>query len=1041
MRNIAKFFVTNAKFTFVVTIFFILIGVMGLLTINSESYPSVNFAMATITTVYPGATADDIEAKITIPIEDEIRKVSGLKDVRSVSQAGRSEILVRVDMDNEDEVAVLTDLEKAVDRVTRLPADLIDPPIYTEINSEEFPAIELALTGPNDKLQRDELAKKIEEDLEDSKSVLEVRLVNYTDPEFWVELNQEKLEQFHLGADEVLNAIRLRNFSAPGGDLENDQGRALIRVDGKTKTIEDLNSIVLRSNFTGEHIQLSQVARVKKSFEKRDVLAHYNDSDATLMVVTKKAGADTLKLVDEVEAKIKKYTDDQFKLNIYINEAQKVKNRLEVLTSNALSGLVLVIFFLFLFLPGRIGLMASLSLPIALMGTIGLMPSFGMNLDMITILALIIALGMLVDNAVVISENFTRLRHEGFSSEEAILQSIQSLWFPITATALTTIAAFLPMLVTKGIMGQFIKWIPVVVCLSLVLSLVESFFLLPMRLNLVGNAVKADSTDPSEAKQTDWFVKVQNKFEAFMAKCVKHRYIVGFIFGLVLVGSMVMLTKFNTFYLFPAEQTEIYLGRLELQSDARVEKTLEVGSDIVKDIKRILGDDVAHITLRAGTNKTRPDDAKGKTDENVALIIIYMTKQASFDRYYADVLKELGAIKHPDAKDISFQEQVNGPPVGDAVNVTFRSSDHAQLDSLVEKLKVKLAETKGIFNVRDDLYRGADEITIQFDYPKMARLGLNVQSVAGTVKTAFQGNIAAYIVKDDEEIGIKVLFRPEDKISQNNLSQIKVLDARGNLIPVSSFAKLEIHPGTPILKRYDYKKSKTITASIDPKVINSPEANKKLASYFNELKKDHRDVSAIFGGEQESTNESLQSLAQAGVLAIIGIYAILVLVFNSFLRPAVIISTIPLGLVGFSIAFYFHNRPVSFLALIGIIGLAGIIVNSGIVLISFIDELRTKDNTDLNTILAKASGMRLRAVVVTSLTTISGLLPTAYGIGGYEATLIPMTLAMAWGLTSGTILTLVWVPCAYAIVEDFSTFFGKIFTALLNFPKRILRRE
>ena len=261
-----------------------------------------------------------------------------------------------------------------------------------------------------------------------------------------------------------------------------------------------------------------------------------------------------------------------------------------------------------------------------------------------------------------------------------------------------------------------------------------------------------------------------------------------------------------------------------------------------------------------------------------------------------------------------------------------------------------------------------------------------------------------------------------------DLSSVKIKDFRGNLIPLSKIASIETSDGTPIIKRFDFQRSKTITADLDESTITSIEANKLLLDEFKKISKNYPEVSVVFGGESENTKESMESLAQAMVLALIAIFAILVFLFRSYLRPLIIMSTIPLGLLGFSIAFYFHNRPSSFLALIGVIGLAGIIVNSGIVLISFIDQMREDTDTDLHTILVKASGLRLRAVLVTSLTTISGLFPTAYGIGGMDFMLIPMTLAMAWGLTSGTVLTLVWVPCAYAILEDMTTFTNELFS-------------
>ena len=270
----------------------------------------------------------------------------------------------------------------------------------------------------------------------------------------------------------------------------------------------------------------------------------------------------------------------------------------------------------------------------------------------------------------------------------------------------------------------------------------------------------------------------------------------------------------------------------------------------------------------------------------------------------------------------------------------------------------------------------------------------------------------------------------------SDLEKVKVMDRQGNLIPITAFSTFNRKVGAPQIKRFDFKRSKTLTGDINEDVITSAQANKILMSLFDKYKRDYPDIGLSFGGAAESTKESMESLFNALVLSLIGILALLVFIFGSYLRPIIIMSTIPLGLFGFSVAFSLHQRPISFLALIGIIGLGGIIVNSGIVLISFIDQLRLENpQMELKRILAKASGMRLRAVMVTSLTTISGLLPTAYGIGGSDAILIPMTLAMAWGLTSGTILTIVWVPCAYAILEDLTSFVQKLFSRFSSSEK------
>jgi len=1025
MKNLTKFFIDNYKLTIILSLMLVVFGLMGIFSLNAESYPNVNFATAQIETRYEGATAKDVETKITKVIEDKIREVSGLKDVRSVSKSGLSKIVVRVDMDNEDEDEVLNELQKQVQSVTELPNDLRDDPKYTEVNSEEFPAIELAIVGSNENRSRDLMVDDLKEELEDSKKVKNVRPVGFFKRQFNIRLDSHKMEELHIGLEEVLAKISQRNLDIPGGDLKDNGIKQLIRVEGKVENVQELGDLVIRSNFNGQKIKLSDVAEVLDGKEDAKVYASHNGREATLLVVNKKAGADTLALVKEVNnilERFKKKYKDQFEIITYNNEADKVKKKLEILSSNAVSGLILVVVFLFLFLPGKIGLVASLSLPLAVMATMGFMPTFGMNLDAITILALVIALGMLVDNSVVISENFVRLRdEEGMEVKEAALESVRQLWLPITSTGFTTIAAFLPMLVTKGIMGQFIMYIPIIVTISLLISLGESFFLLPMRLVFAGKQTKAQK----EKVKSDWFDKYIKKFENLMLMLVRKRYWVALGFSITLIGCMALMTVGNKFILFPAEQTEIYLGRIEMPRGTTLEQTQKEINRLQSEIQKTMGDWQRETVARIGLSSMGPTDPKGATGDNHGLITIYASQYAKYNIPYTEFLAKIRNIKSPIAKDLTFSEMANGPPVGDPINATFRSNNVDSLNTVINGIKEDLSKINGIRDLKIDDILGEEEIKVKIDYAKADQLGLSVNTIGNAIRTALSGTMISKVTLNNKEVDLNVRYNDNLRIDTNNIEQIKVMDRQDNLVPVKNVAQTELTNGQFEIKRYDFKRSKTLTGSVDEKLITSMQANAKLKKIFEKYSQDYNDVSLVFGGQEESTKESMQSLGQALILALIGIFGLLVFLFSSYLRPFIIMTTIPLGLVGFSIAFFLHNKPISFLAMIGVIGLAGIIVNAGIILISFIDEMKEKGHLPLEEILAKASGMRLRAVFVTSLTTISGLIPTAYGIGGSDSMLVPMTMAMAWGLTSGTVLTLVWVPCAYAILEDWTSFLGK----------------
>ncbi|MBT3234823.1 MAG: efflux RND transporter permease subunit [Bdellovibrionales bacterium] len=1025
MKKLTQFFVDNHKLTIVLTAGLLVYGVMALRVMKAESFPNVSLGQATVVTSYEGATAADIETKITKPIEDEIRSVGGLKDVKSISQSGRSTIVVRVDIDDPQVNVkdVMSEIQRAMDRAKRLPSDLREQPVFTEVKSEEMPVIEIALTGINDLRQRDLVADELKEELEDNRSVKSVRLSSYFERAFQIRLNEKEMHNFHISVDEVVRKISSRNTNTPGGELKQSVQQSLVRVEGKINDATELENIVIRSNFSGRTIYLKDIAQIEDGKKEIKTRARLNGKDATILVVTKKAGADTVAMVGAMEGTIARFKQNypNVMFHTYLDEALKVKKSVGVLANNALTGLILVIVFLFLFLPGKVGFVASISLPLAVIGTMGLMGSLSVNLNRITILALVIALGMLVDNAVVISENFTRLRKLGLKAQEAAIESVRQLWLPVTATAFTTIAAFLPMLVTKGVMGQFIRWIPIIVTMSLLLSLFESFFLLPMRLTMMGNGSAG-----KDENFNNWFDKFELKFEKFMAVVIKRRYLVGGLFNIIIFGSFAMMFLANKFILFPPDQTEIYVARVEVEEGTRVEETDRLCALLADRVADRLGDLKVDVVARAGISQTRLGDPKNRTGSNIGMLTIYASDFARFNMAHTEYLNLLRKVDTKEFKSVAFEALVNGPPVGNDIEATFRSNNRDELNRAISYVEGEIKKTDGIHNLSLNAVRGASEVFVDIDYVKADRLGLDIKNIGSTIKTAISGRKVVTVILNNKDVDLVLRYNINDRQDVEDLQKIKVLDKRGNLVPLGSFANFRQTDGSLQINRFDFKRSMTLTGNVDDTKITANQANRQLTKIFEHNKKSFPGVTLVFGGVAESTRESMESLFQALVLSLIGIFALLVFLFKSYLRPFIIMTTIPLGLFGFSVAFYFHQRPISFLSLIGIIGLGGIIVNSGIVLISFIDQMRAEGKFSLDEILVKASGMRLRAVLVTSLTTISGLLPTAYGLGGSDAVLIPMTLAMAWGLTSGTILTLIWAPCAYAIIEDINSLVARL---------------
>jgi multidrug efflux pump subunit AcrB len=1016
MNYLASFFLKNYKFTFILSLFVVLYGVMGTLGVNSETFPSVNLGVVVVSTRYDGATAEDIETKITKPIEEEIQKVSGLKQVKSTSQAGLSTIVTEVDIDKYSVEKVISDLQRAVDRTVGLPADLIAKPLFLEIKSDEFPVIEVAVVGENTNRIRDEVADALQENIRDNKKVSSVSLTGFSKRQFNIYLDVESLVRNHVSITEVSLALTQRNLTIPAGVLKSDDKQKLVRIEGKSVSKAELESIVVRSNFSGQRILLKDVARVEDSAEEPRTLSSYEGKPATLITIAKKGGADIIDLAHEIKSTLDVYSDKykgKLEFHIFSNEGTRVADRLGVLVSNGWQGIVLVIVFLLIFLRGKVGLVSALSLPLVLAATLGVISSLGYSLNTITIIALVIAIGMLVDNAVVVAENYTRLRDEGLDVDEALLKTVRDLWAPVAASVLTTVAAFLPMLVTTGVMGQFIKAIPIVVTIALLLTLVESFFLLPMRLKLVGydpklNIGKKDYFDrvlvPKFERQIEWLVDNKKKS-------------VGIFFGII-SGTFLLLVFGNKLNLFPTDQAEIYIVRLETAKGTPVEKTLAVLEAVQDQIKEKLGDKSLHIVGTAGESATDLSDPKGVSGSNTGMIRVLVSKETQDNVPTNTILALLREVKHPGLTQYSAEALANGPPVGDPVTVTFRSNDSDQLAAAANHIQKFISNKDGIFDAKVDDVIGDDEVTVDVRYENAAQLGLSLQDIGFSVRTAIAGSPLGDVNLNNRKVDYFLRFEDKDKKSVSNLENVLISDRQGNLIPLKNVASFEVRSGSTQIKRFDFKRAKTVTANLDDTKITSIQANQAIKDEFQKISQQFKDVDIVFGGEAEKTNESMRSLFVALILSIIGIFALMVLIFRSYLSPLIILTTIPFGLVGVALAFFLHQKDLSFMALIGVIGLGGIIVNSGIILISFIEQMREETKLSLRDILIRASAMRLRAVLVTSLTTISGLVPTAYGIGGVDYFIIPMALALAWGLSTGTLLTLYWVPPAYALVDS-----------------------
>ena len=1010
MRILFFYFIQHYRLSFVILIAGLLLGVSGLVNLRREARPPVDFARVIITTVHPGASSEEIEEQITNKLEQRFQNISGIRKSYSVSSPGLSQITLYLDLDNIDTEKVITEIHWAIQSTNDLPADLLEATTVTHVKAAEIPIMSIAVIGPDQKRSR--VAYELKTLLQNLPDIANIQMSGFQKREFQILLNPKKAIEQSISLSEVIKAVQAHSQDISAGTILSQKNQNFVRVFGKIKKAKELEDIVIRSNFYGKQILIKDIAVVKDAEEDQTSSFFVKDKAAVLLMINKKEKIDMLKAIQQIELFISDYkkTMDQ-KINIVtlFDESKKTKKRLNIVTSNAFFGLVLVLFILLLCLPGWLGIATAFSLPFSILATIALIASMGVTFNIITTCAFIICIGMLVDNSIVISENYAQLRSRNIAPHQAALQSVMELWRPVVATTITTVLAFLPMLLTKGVMGQFIRWMPIVVSIALMISLVEAFFLLPCRLRFTVSAKK-------ERKDSVWFLKIKKQFELFMLKVLERKYLSLLIIVFIMISSSAVSYFKNRFILFPKENVEMYNAFFELKKDLSLGEMEKRAIRLDKQKRELLGEhNIQHsyITINSLTG--------------VGSLTTEVHDHIAKKWNHKDILKKLRTLDSSPFTKLRFDAFRLGPPVGRPVELILFSNNEPQLNQAVEEILKELNTVEGLLNIEDGRDYSGPEYAVYPDAHALSRIKLNIKSVGLALKASLQGSIIGEITEKGESFYIRVKYDNEGRSSMDLLKYINILTPDGQRVPMYNVVKWKkMKRGSEIKKHYSFTPSVTLYSDVDLSKTTSILANTDIKKRMEKIQRKYPSVSYTQAGEQESTKESISSLVQAMIVVVFGIFAVLLLMFNSFSVSLLILSNVFLGFVGISWAFLLHSKPLSFSSMVGTVGLAGVVINSAIILVSFIEK-RRKEMTEkrLNEILAKAAADRMRPIFITSTTTVLGLFPTSYGIGGHDSFLIPVTLALTWGLISGTLLTLFWTPCGYAVIQEISNWCKK----------------
>ena len=1042
MKRLAEFSIKNSLFVNLLSAVLVVAGVLSLFHLRREAFPPVSFDVVTVTTYFRGADSEKVEKLVTTPLEKELKEVDNIDEITSSSNDGISLIYLKISGGVSNKDKVVTDIQKAVDRVTNLPEDVDERPVVTEITSGEIPIIKVALSGKLSEFELRSLADDLKDLLEDIEGVSSVEKTGWRDEEYWVQPDINKMLKFHISFSELASALGRQNVDTPGGKLKMAKREYSVKVNADFKNKDDIENTVIRGNDLGNWIRVKDIAVVKHTFEDDVILNKVLGTRAITLVVIKRDSGDILKIVDNIDRIIKQFKKNappELKISTFYDMSYYVKRRLGVLRSNGLIGFILVVWVLFMFLHPVPAAFTALGIPIAMFTTFWVMDFLGLSINLITMFGLILVLGMVVDDGIIISENTYRYIEKGLPPRRAAIEGTSEVMLPVLATVLTTIAALSPLMFMKGLIGRFVKYIPFVAITALAASLIEAFIILPSHLADFAHPIEKEANGKSKSQ---WFQYILEKYNRILDVSLRNRYkVIGGV-SLAFIISIILIKFFLPFILFSSKGVEQFSIRMEAESGISLEETNRLIKKVEDFVSAI--PDKYMDTYETTVGRLKEDkgyDPNSKQGPNFAQINVYLTPSGKRDKTAHQIIasikpgldKIFKELKTKGVKKLYFQEFKEGPPVGRAVDVRVRGVKFSMLKKIAGEIEDYLHTLKGVSSIADSYDLGNKEINVIVDENKSAQNYLTNSDIAFAIRCAFSGAVATTIKRSKAEKEIRVLVRlPKDqRNSVEVFNKIIIRNKFDNIIPLEAVARIEYSQGLRSIKHLDGKRFISVTADVDNRNMTSMKANSLLKDKFKNLGLKYPGYVLRFSGENKETMESLISLLKAFLIAVLVIYLILATLFGSLLQPFVVMLTIPFALIGVVIAFVIHFEPISFLALLGLVGLCGVVVNDSIVLVDFVNKLRNENkNMPLVEILKKAGTLRLRPVILTTITTVAGLGTVAYGIGGMDPFLRPMALAISWGLLFATFLTLVVIPCVYLVSDDLRNYTKKIFSRI-----------
>lgn len=1082
----------------ILTNFFVLIVFVGAIFFwhktNKEAMPNTTSDFVSISTNYPGATAEEVEYFITKEIEDALEGIDGIKQISSTSGEGSSTVRIELysNLSNQDEV--VQEIKDAVSAV-KLPSEVENDPRVRQFKSSNFAIVDLMIYYDNVDImsleQRINLQTYIDI-LEDKfiqlPSISDVGISGYLDHFIEIQIQPEKLKYYNISLSQVISEIQKNNLKKPLGTLEDEQSTK-VRLDAELNKIEDIKNIVIRSDFEGNSFRLKDVANVVEAFERQGRILKVNGCEAIRVNVTKTVSVGIIEAIEEVLTVVNEYKENIFndqgiKVAIMDDASIDVRNRLSLIAMNGLFGFFLILVILFVFLDAKSAVWVAMGIPFTFGATMILGSLMGHTINNITLAAVIIVMGMIVDDAIVVAENVSRLISEGTPKDEAVVKGTSTVLLPIVASITTTCVAFIPLFFFQGRFARMTDFIPPIIFIMLGASLFEAIFILPSHLYyrvprwikvvfslgtlpLIEKHYLKKKKQNNITRKAHWFILIEDIFGNFLKKVLCFKWLIYIIFlGLMIYSAWVFIAKMK-FTLFPREETTVLFlsgaapkGTLKYETEKMVREVEDIFmSYLSKEI----------IAFQTDVALSRRGQASRENEFSIRFEIVPKEKRKKSANQLMDEWQaKLDKIKGFDT--LRMLKSRWGQSSGSSIDILVKENDNGTRQKVAEEILSYLHRMPSIANpeIERELYDPEYKISLKRDI--IQRLGVSADSIATTLRTILEGNNVYDISRAGKDIEVIVTVTESTKKNINSLLDLPVQNNSQYLVPFNKVVEVSMSVAPQTISRLDGKRTLHVYADLKEKEQNNKVQNNQnnsnsginnsrnvertdlrkstridnnqvssnmldlpkkmtpleIASHlekylFPQLMKKYPTTHLEFAGEIADTREAGGEFLYAIILVIFLIYIILALTLNSVFKPFIIMLAIPVGAVGVIIFLQLHGILIyGFFSVIGAMGLAGVVVNDSIILLAKLEEEYPK-RAHLGKpreIIADITKTRLRAVLLTTITTVAGLLPTAYGLFGYDSMLADMMLTMAWGLIFGTAITLLLVPSLYCTMKE-----------------------